>query len=284
MSETDFFDLHATHNPHRWYLPVVPELTVGPPGREFLFGGAGLAAAVTAMERTVERPTIWATAQYLSYARPASIVDLDVVVPVHGKHNTQARAIGHVGDQEIFTVNAALGSRPSDISEQWAARPDAPPPEDCEPMPRWRKDAKDLHDMLDLRVAKGRYGEKRWDGTISQDGHAVLWGRAKAGLPFTAGLLAVIADFVPSATRHALGRRAGANSLDNTIRIRQIVPTEWVLCDIRIHGVHGGFVHGRMLIFSQDGVLMATASQSAILRIFDERVMAQESSGQDGKS
>jgi acyl-CoA thioesterase len=38
--------------------------------------------------------------------------------------------------------------------------------------------------------------------------------------------------------------------------------------DIRIHGVRSGFVHGRMHIFSHDGLLMATASQSAILRLF----------------
>ena len=42
-------------------------------GFAFMFGGVGLAAAVGAMERTCERPVIWATAQYLSYARPPSV-------------------------------------------------------------------------------------------------------------------------------------------------------------------------------------------------------------------
>ena len=77
----------------------------------------------------------------------------------------------------------------------------------------------------------------------------------------------MLADFVPSGTGHALGRHAGADSLDNTIRIRELVQTEWMLLDIRIHGVRSGFVHGRMHIFSQDGILMATGSQSAILRL-----------------
>ena len=61
-----FFDLRATHNPHRWVLPVVPSLCVGPPGNVFLFGGVGLAASIAAMEGTTGRPLIWATAQYLS--------------------------------------------------------------------------------------------------------------------------------------------------------------------------------------------------------------------------
>ena len=114
-----FFDLKATHNPHRWYLPVEPSICVGPPGNVFMFGGVGLASALAAMERTTGRPLIWATAQYLSYARPSNVVDLDVWTPAAGKYNTQARVTGHVDDKEILTVNAALGARPSDLSGQW---------------------------------------------------------------------------------------------------------------------------------------------------------------------
>jgi acyl-CoA thioesterase len=64
-----------------------------------------------------------------------------------------------------------------------------------------------------------------------------------------------------------MGLNAGGNSLDNTIRFRRIVPTDWVLCDIQIQGVHGGFAHGSMRLFAQDGQLMATASQSMIVRV-----------------
>ncbi len=56
---------------------------------------------------------MWATAQYLSYANPPSIMDIDVTIAVAGKQVTQARAVGHVGDREILTVNAALGQRPA---------------------------------------------------------------------------------------------------------------------------------------------------------------------------
>ena len=266
MANKDLFDLRATHNTHRWVLPVTPEVTVGPPGRKFMFGGVGLASAITAMERTTGRPTIWATAQYLSYAHPPQMVDLDVIVPRAGNAVTQARVVGHVQDREILTVNAALGARDNEVEGQWAQPPEGmPPAHTCPPMPRFHPEDKDLHDRVDLRVAKGRYGAARGDGTFSEDGHAVLW--ARADVPISSGLLAIVADFVPSATGHALGRHAGANSLDNTIRIRELVDTEWMLCDIRIHGVRSGFVHGRMHIFSESGVLMATASQSAILRL-----------------
>ena len=78
-----------------------------------------------------------------------------------------------------------------------------------------------------------------------------------------------LADYVPSGVGAALGRQGGGNSLDNTLRIRRIVPTRWVLCDIMIQGIHGGFAHGDMRLFAQDGELMAMASQSVIARTMD---------------
>lgn len=266
MSEP-FIDLQATHNPNRWHLSIIDRLTVGPPGKAFMFGGVGLASAVMAMEKTCERPAIWATAQYLSFANPPSVMDLDVIVPVHGKYNSQARVISHVGDREVLTVNAALGERPSEYSEQWAFMPEVAKPEDCDPRPqRFQKDGESLHKHIDARVVKGRYGIGASEGELSEDGHVQLWVRMKDDLPIDSSALCIFADFVPSAVGNALGRDAGGNSLDNTIRFRQIVPTDWVLCDIQIHGVHGGFVHGRMHLFAQDGTLMASASQSLILR------------------
>ncbi|MET3528620.1 acyl-CoA thioesterase [Phenylobacterium koreense] len=266
MSQPLFFDLRATHNPHRWYLPLTPSVCVGSSDNLFMFGGVGMASAIVALERTCERPVIWATAQYLSYARPPSVVDLDVWVPAAGKYNSQARVISHVGDKEILTVNAALGSRPSDISRQWLTMPEAPPPEDCEPSEHWRGGGNDLHSRIEVRVAQGRYGAASI-GEPADDGRLLLWIRSREGLPVDSSLLAIMADFIPGAVGNALGLNAGGNSLDNTIRYRRIVPTEWVLCDIRIHGVHGGFGHGAMYLFAQDGELMATASQSLIVRV-----------------
>jgi acyl-CoA thioesterase-2 len=269
MSE-HFFDLRGTHNPHRWFLPLTPGVCVGPPGNQFMFGGIGLAAAIRAMEQTCGRPVIWATAQYLSYAKPPSVVDLDVWVPAEGKSNTQARVIGHVEDKEILTVNAALGTRPNDISRQWVERPQVRAPDACLSSDHWRGDDDSLHGRMEVRVARGRYGDGK-AGEPLDDGRLVLWIKPRENFPIDSSMLAVIADHVPSGIGNALGRNAGGNSLDNTLRIRHIVPTEWVLCDIRIHGIHGGFAHGAMYMFAEDGELMATASQSVIVRVREER-------------
>ena len=265
-----FFDLHATHNPHRWFLPLSDGLCVGPPGKAFMFGGVGMGAAIAALERTCQRPVIWATAQYLSFARPASVVDFDVRAPVHGRHTSQARVIGHVGDKEILTVNAALGERPGDIAHQWAKAPEALPPEACEETDRWKSEGESLHSHIEVRVAKGRHARANHAEGPSDDGRLLLWIRPRGDHPIDSTMLAIMADHVPSGISHALGRRAGGNSLDNTIRLVGIVPTDWVLCDVRIDAAQGGVIHGSMRLYAQNGALMATASQSMILRVWDE--------------
>ena len=56
--------------------------------------------------------------------------------------------------------------------------------------------------------------------------------------------LAILGDYVPIGMGQALGLLAGGNSLDNTLRVARLVPTEWVMLDIRVHAVDHGFGHG----------------------------------------
>ena len=67
------------------------------------------------------------------------------------------------------------------------------------------------------------------------------------------------------------GLMAGGNSLDNTIRIVRLVPTDWVLLDTRIHAVQGGFGHGAVLLWAETGELLAVASQSTIVRFWKDQ-------------
>ena len=101
-----FLGLEATDDPLRWRLPVTPAVCT--PGR-FLYGGCGLAAGIVALEEAVGRPTVWATAQYLTYAPTGTVLDWEVVLAAVGRNTTQGRAIGRLGDEEVLTVNAALG-------------------------------------------------------------------------------------------------------------------------------------------------------------------------------
>ena len=165
---TPFWRLTATHNPHRWYLPLDDRALRRPPQRSFMFGGVGLAGGDPGHGAHCGRPVIWATAQYLSFARPPSVVDLDVWVPAHGHNTSQARVIGHVGDKEIFTVNAALASRPSDISHMGAGRPRCRRRRTARRREHWRGDDGGLHSRIELRNVHGRYGDQSQGGELSQ--------------------------------------------------------------------------------------------------------------------
>ncbi|MHB8671565.1 MAG: acyl-CoA thioesterase [Acidimicrobiales bacterium] len=264
MDPLEFLGLQATEDRSRWRLPVTPEVSSG---LGALFGGCGLAAALEAMERVTGRPTIWATAQYLSYTRPPSVLELEVVTPVSGHQVTQARTVGRVGDAEILTVNAALGHRPLEMEGSWATAPSVPPPEDCPPRPLDPARSRSILGRMDVRLAHARLPEDL-PGPPG-DGRCALWARIP-GLDAGITTLAVLGDIVPFGIGQALGQRAGGNSLDNTIRVARRVPTEWVLLDVRVHAVAQGFGHGLAHLWAEDGTLIGTASQSAMVRRWKE--------------
>lgn len=263
MDARTFLGLQPTHNPHRWTLPVTAGICT--PGG-FLFGGCALGGAIAALEETTGRPLIWASAQYLSYARPPEVVDLDVLVAVAGHQVTQARVVGHVADREVLTVNAALGRRALDTAGEWAQMPSVPPPEHCRPRElRTATDGTTLPDRLDIRLALGRTLAEM-PGPGMADGRSALWARLPELLDMSSASLAILGDYVPFGIGQALGRRIGGNSLDNTLRIGRMVPSVWVLIDVRIHQVANGFAHGDVHLWSDTGVLLGTASQSTIVR------------------
>jgi acyl-CoA thioesterase-2 len=262
MDARTFFGLErVAGEPNRWSMEVVRALTSGTGA---LFGGCGLGACIEVMEELTGRPCIWATAQYLSFARPPSLLELDVTEVVRGHQISQARVIARVGDTEILTVLGALGRRPLALEGQWSVRPDVPPPHDCPPRPLMDRHAGTISSRLDAKLASGR-APSEFPGPPGS-GNAALWIRLPELLDMSAAALAIIGDFVPFGIGQALGKRAGGNSLDNTLRVAHRVPTEWVLADVRVHAVADGFGHGLVHLWAEDGTLLGTASQSAIVR------------------
>lgn len=261
----EFLGLTPTHNPHRWYLPVTQGLsTLG----GFLFGGCGLGAAIAALEQTTGRPLVWATAQYLSYATPGSVLDLDVTVAVSGHNSTQARVIGHVDDREIFTVNAALGTRASDSDQVWAQPIEVPRPDECPARSMRLPGEGTLMSRMEVRLAHARDWEDL-PGRPMTEGRSALWVRLPELSEPSAVTLAILGDYVPFGIGQALGAYAGGNSLDNTLRVVNVVPTEWILVDVTVDGIGNGFGHGTVHLWSDTGTLMAVASQSTIVRYWD---------------
>jgi acyl-CoA thioesterase len=256
-----FYGLEPTADPLRWRLPVVRALCSG---FGTLFGGAGLGAAIEVLERVTGRPLVWATAQYLQFANPGTVVELEVTEVVRGHTSSQARVLAHVDGNEIFTVLAALGGRHLPWSGEWAVRPDVPSIDDSPPRALPEHQLGTIGERLELRLANARPFEEL-DGTPS-DGRSAVWVRLPDELEATASALAIVGDYVPFGISQAGGQRARSNSLDNTIRVVHVHPTRWVLADIRVQAVADGFGHGVVHLWAEDGTLLATASQSTIVR------------------
>lgn len=249
----------------RWRLQVVPEIAT--PGH-FLFGGCGLGAALVALEAAAGRPTLWATAQYLSYAQTGSTVDYDVTLAVVGGHITQGRAVARSEGGEILTVNAALGVPQMDFRHVWEEPPQVPPPEECPPRRLPSVLANSILDRVDVRIAMGRMLHDLTGP--AGDPRSALWARVPGHLSPSAATLAIFGDYVSGGVSQPLGRRTKGRSLDNTLRVVQLEPTEWVLCDIRMHAAVDGYAQGLAFLWSERGTLLATASQSLGIRFWSQ--------------
>jgi acyl-CoA thioesterase len=261
MDARQFLGLEPTDDPLRWRLPVTSAVCT--PGR-FLYGGCGLAAGIVALEAASGRPVVWATAQYLAYAPTGSVVEWEAVVAASGRNTTQGRAIGRLGDAEVLTVNAALGRHDIDMEGTWVEAPTVPAPEDCPVLEIPPMFADSVLVRVEQRMARGRL-MRDLDGSPG-DARSAFWARVPGHLEPSAATLAVIGDYVSGGVSQPLGVRTMGRSLDNTLRVARLVPTEWILCDIQMHALAHGFGHGLAHLWAQDGTLLGTASQSISVR------------------
>src|SRR3546814_4374714 len=68
------------------FAASVPEPScVGPPGRQFLFGGVALAAVVEAVERRAGKPATFAAVQFLTQVRPGDRLRFAAALAADGR-------------------------------------------------------------------------------------------------------------------------------------------------------------------------------------------------------
>jgi acyl-CoA thioesterase II len=260
---SEFLDIERVDET-TWRFRVTDRLIT--PGK-FLFGGCGLASGIVALEAASERPTVYAAAHYLSFAPFDSEVLVSVNLAVVGHRVTQARATARVDEREVLTVNAALGSGSLTAPNPWLVMPHVPPPAECPKRVMPRHFERSVFDHLETRIAIGRaYSEL--DGTPGSPVSA-LWARLPSHLEPSAATLAIFGDLVAGGSSAPLGRSAMGQSLDNTIRVATLEPTEWVLVEIHMHALVGGFSQGTAYLWSENGTLLGTASQSMVSKLWD---------------
>jgi acyl-CoA thioesterase-2 len=259
----ELFDLERADESRFAWSPSPLLLT--PAG--MLQGGAGLGAALSAMQIVSDRPTIWGTAQYLSFAAGGDPIDISVAVEVAGRNTTQARCVLARDGVEILTAHAALGARPSEIDGVWVERPAVPEPDDCTPYRFFERGAGGGSGLVEFRLAHGRQLDEIERDRHTGDGWFALWVRCWQGRqPVRVPDLTFVGDFMPLGFAQAVGQTYFGSSLDNTVRVGTLTDTEWMLLSIHVQQVANGFGYGRAELWSQDGTLLGEVSQSAILR------------------
>ncbi len=262
MDARTFLGLERVED-RRFRLEVTTDLIT--PG-QFLYGGCGLGACVEAMEQVTGRPTVWATAQYLSFAKTGSVVEINVETPAEGKRITQARAIASIDGREVLATSAALGTGSDEIDHVWVEMPEVPGPEECPPRRPEAHIVDSVFARIDTRVAKGRTFDQI-DGTPGEP-ESAIWARVPGHLSPSAATLAIYGDYLTGAVAHPVGRHTMGRSIDNTIRVVELVDTEWVLIDSRIHVATHGFAQGIAFLWAQDGTLLGTASQTLSIKLW----------------
>ena len=129
-------------------------------------------------------------------------------------------------------------------------------PDDC---PQWtgfpQQDERGrLLERLDVRDASG--------GNSEDPSLAALWARTKEGGTLDIAQLSLFADLLPGGIGQTVGRLGGGASLDNHLRVFAMEETQWVLCEMQTLAASSRLAHGEMRLFSADGILLASASQS----------------------
>ena len=283
-ADAAFLGLEAGDEPGTHRFEVVERLT-RLDGR--LYGGTAIAVSLATAEAVTQRPTLWMTTQFVSTVERDAIVDVRTDVLAAGKRVNQVRVTATDADgQVIFASLGASGHhKPDGLTGQFERQPTVTPPDDATP---WATPFTGLARLAGVEVPSDYDANLTGFSTVVEmrepeivdhpdpgPGRVCLWVRRRDRQPLTAAVISYLADMVPMGVAHAVGTLAGGTSLDNTIRMGPVPPpdapdaVEWILMDLRPHLAVGGYGHGVAHVWSADGHLLATASQTASMMVFD---------------
>jgi len=228
-----------------------------------LYGGTGLAAAVAAMELESGRGALWATCQFVASAEIGARIEVTTEVLAAGRSVSQLRVEARAGERLLLCALGATGvPKDGGLSASVGEPPEVADPESSPPF-TWR-----LPVPVPAEPAGFLLACEVRDTVGAPPGRFCVWARLR-DRPMTRAGIAFVADMVPMAVARGLGRAGGGTSLDNSIRYGAELDCEWVLVDLEPHLADGGYGHGLARIWSPDGTLLAVASQTAALLLFD---------------
>lgn len=238
-----------------------------------LYGGTAIAASMIAMEAATGNEVLWVTTQFVTSAPNGATIEMDCEVLAGGRRTSQLRVTATFDGRIAFTSVGSTGA-PKDggLAGQFEQMPAVSPPESAQVMmPGPPPESGVDYDPAFRRVMEFRFAEitgNRREG----DNPTALWVRYTNGQPMTPAAVAFCADMVPLAVARAAQKMGAGMSLDNSLRFGPAVPeTEWALLEMQGNLATGGYGHGTVRVWSQDGRLLAIGSQTAsMVYMFDD--------------
>lgn len=226
-----------------------------------LYGGAAVALSVAAAAARTGRDPVWMTTQFVSTTTLGSPVDLFVDLLAEGRRSTQVRVTATADSGVVFASLGACGVlRDEAMAGTFEQRPEVTPPEEGDAGFTARDQLEvGWHTVTEVRTAE------ILDHPDEGPGRLCLWLRRRDRGPVTPALSAYLADLIPLSITRGCGKLGAGTSLDNTIRIGAAAETEWILLDMRPNLAVGGYGHGVANVWTEDGQLLAVASQTASL-------------------
>lgn len=242
------------------------------------YGGAALAAAIAASEHVSGRPALWSTTQLVGTAALGERIRIDAEVVASGRAVDQVAVRGICEDRLVFNAVGGAATPSADgLTGTGQVMPRVPPPDDCGrwggPFQQGEREGV-LEAIPAPAVGHHLVSEHReapfLDPSTGRPGHMALWARMAGDLApspneLTPAVLGFLADMIPIAVARACGVPGAGTSLDNSLRLGAPADSEWVLLELDAHIAIGGYGHGQVHLWSPDGRMLATGSQSARL-------------------
>jgi len=233
-----------------------------------LYGGTAIAASVLAMEAATERSVQWITTQFVRPAQNGSTIDMQTDVLATGKRTAQVRVTASVGEEIVYTSIGSVGIPiETGLTGQFEQMPNVGGPDEAVDIWSGHTRPGQIPDQDSFRRAV----EYRQMPAGEGPGPIFMWSRFTDGTPMTRAGLAFVADMVPVAIARGAGKMGAGTSLDNSMRFGQVPEVEWVLLELRGNLAAGGYGHGIVRCWAEDGTYLAIGSQTAsMIFIFDE--------------
>ena len=125
-------------------------------------------------------------------------------------------------------------------------------------------------ERIDVRLADAR-GFDELPGPPQPGGRSALWARIPDVLDMSAATLAILGDYVPFGIGQALGAQAGRQQPRQHAAGRPASSPPSGCCSTSaIDAIVNGFGHGVVHLWAEDGTLLASASQSTIVRFWQD--------------